>query len=158
MADDRRGLRIDDEMPLIIGILHEAERWLSADKLPLARKHHLPGGYLPGNIPAVHVVQDILERRDVHGLVGLALVAVIAVVDRDITDVVLGKIDLDIAAGLDVVSPEAALIFGQDCPHRPRFDVGEHALKPRAVEIPAGIAVVHVVFVGCEAVFFSVVG
>ena len=108
MANNRRCLRIDDEMALVVGILLQAERGLPADKLSLARKHHLPGGYLPGNVTAVHVVQDILERRDVHGLVSLTPVTVIAVVDRDIMDIVFGKIDFDIAAGLDVVAPEAA--------------------------------------------------
>ena len=157
MADHRRGFRVNDEMPRTVGILLQAHRRLPTDKLSLTGEHHLPGGHLPGDITAVHVVQDVFERRDIHHLVALPVRAVVAVIDRDITDVVLGKIDFDIAAGLDVVASQAAKILGQDCPHGSRFDVGEHTLKARAVKIPPGISVVNIVFVGCKAVFLSVI-
>ena len=114
-----------------VRILLQAHRRLPADELSLTGEHHLPGGHLSGNITAVHVVQDVFERRDIHHLVAFPVRAVVAVIDRDITDVVLGKIDFDIAAGLDVVASQAAKILGQDCPHGSRFDVGKHTLKAR---------------------------
>src|SRR5699024_11303520 len=92
-----------------------------------------------GNIPAVHIVQDILKRRDVHLLTGQA---VHAVGDGDIAYIVFGEKDFDIAASFDIISTKSGQVFGDDAADLPRLNVSDHALEGRAVEVAGRVGVI----------------
>ena len=88
----------------------------------------------------VHIVQDILERRDV--IIGFN--AVKAVVDCDVTNAFFTKENFAVIARLDVVSSKPRQIL---CDYEIDFsgvDVGNHALKIRPVKIHPCIAIVYI--------------
>ena len=99
-ADDRRCLRVNDEMPLVLRVTHQAEGRRPPAELPLPGTGRDARQHLFGNIPAVHIVQDILKGRDVHFLTGQA---VHAVRDGDIAHIVFGEKDFDIASSFDII-------------------------------------------------------
>ena len=90
-------------MPLVLWVTHQAERRPPAAELSLPGTGHAPGQYLFGDIPAVHIVQDILKGRDIHLLAGQA---VHAVRNGNIAYLVLGEKDLDITSGFDIIPAE----------------------------------------------------
>ena len=90
-------------MSLILRVTHQTEGRLPTTKLPLPGTGHTPCQHLFGNIPAVHIVQDILKGRDVHFLTGQA---VHAVRDGDIAHIVFGEKDFDIASSFDIIPAE----------------------------------------------------
>ena len=87
-------------MPFVLRVAHQAKRRLPAAELSLPGTCHASRQHLFGNIPAVHIVQDILKGRDVHLLTGQA---VHAVRDGDIAYIVFGEKDFDIASGFDII-------------------------------------------------------
>ena len=99
-SDHRRSIRVKDEMPFVLRVTHQAKRRLSAAELSLPGTGHASRQHLFGNIPAVHVIQDILKGRDVHFLTGQA---VHAVRDGDIAYIVFWEKDFDIASSFDIV-------------------------------------------------------
>ena len=74
----------------------------TAGKLALLGFQKIRGMYLLGNVLAVHLVQDVLERRNVvvvpHG--------VDTVIHGDIADAVAGKEVLNECAGLQIISAQ----------------------------------------------------
>ena len=99
-ADDWRCLRVNDEMPLVLRVTHQAEGRRPSAELPLPGAGGDACQHLFRNIPAVHIVQDILKGRNVHLLTGQA---VHAVRDGDIAYIVFGEKDFDIAASFNIV-------------------------------------------------------
>ena len=99
-ADDWRCLRVNDEMPLVLRVTHQAEGRRPSAELPLPGAGGDARQHLFRNIPAIHIVQDILEGRNVHLLTGQA---VHAVRDGDIAYIVFGEKDFDIAASFNIV-------------------------------------------------------
>ena len=99
-ADDRRCLRVKDKMPFVLRVTHQTKRRRPAAELSLPGAGSDARQHLLGNIPAVHIVQDILKGCDVHLLTGQA---VHAVRDGDIAYIVFGEKDFDIAAGFDII-------------------------------------------------------
>ena len=100
LADDGRCLRVKDKMPFVLRVTHQTERCRTAAVFPLSGTGHASRQHLFGNIPAVHIVQDILKGRDVHFLTGQA---VHAVRDGDIANIVFWEKDFDIASSFDIV-------------------------------------------------------
>ena len=90
-------------MPFVLRVTHQAKRRLPAAELSLPGTGHASRQHLFGNIPAVHIVQDILKRRDVHFLTGQA---VHTVRDGDIAHIVFGEKDFDIASSFDIIPAE----------------------------------------------------
>ena len=90
-------------MPVVLRVTHQAKRRLPAAKLSLPGTGHTSRQYLFGNIPAVHIVQDILKGRDVHFLTGQA---VHAVRDGNIAYIVFGEKDFDITSSFDIIPAE----------------------------------------------------
>jgi hypothetical protein len=68
-----------------------------------------------------------------------------------------GKEYLNVAASLDVVSAQTGQILCDNAADFPGFNVGNHALKTGAVEVPTSIAVIDVVFTVEKTVFVGVV-
>ena len=99
-ADDWRCLRVNDEMPLVLRVTHQAEGRRPSAELPLPGAGGDACQHLFRNIPAVHIVQDILKGRNVHLLTGQA---VHAVRDGDIAYIVFWEKDFDIASSFDIV-------------------------------------------------------
>ena len=90
-------------MSFVLRVAHQAKRRLPAAELSLSGTGHASRQHLFGNIPAVHIVQNILKGRDVHFLTGQA---VHAVCDGDIAHIVFGEKDFDIASGFDIIPAE----------------------------------------------------
>ena len=130
-ADDRRCLRVKDKMPFVLRVTHQTKRRRPAAELSLPGAGSDARQHLLGNIPAVHIVQDILKGCDVHLLTGQA---VHAVGDGDIAYIVFGEKDFDIAASFDIISTKSGQVFGDHAADLPRLNVNDHALEGRAVE------------------------
>ena len=90
-------------MSFVLRVAHQAKRRLPAAELSLPGTGHASRQHLFGNIPAVHIVQNILKGRDVHFLTGQA---VHTVRDGDIAHIVFGKKDFDIASSFDIIPAE----------------------------------------------------
>lgn len=89
-ANHRGSLWDEDQMSPILHITHQDQVRLSTTELPLSRTDHTPQQCFLRNIPAIYIVQDILEGRDVHFLTDQA---VHTIRNDDITDIVFGKGD-----------------------------------------------------------------
>ncbi len=98
--DGRGRLRVNNQMAVVCRVTHEAVGSRSTQKLPLPGAGHPARQYLLGNIPAIHIIQDIFERGNVHLL---PVQTVHSISDSDITDVVTREKDFDVAASLDIV-------------------------------------------------------
>ena len=99
-TDDRRCLRVNDKMPFVLRVTHQAEGRRPSAELSLPGAGRDARQHLFRNIPAIHIVQDILEGRNVHLLTGQA---VHAVRDGDIAHIVFGEKDFDIAASFNII-------------------------------------------------------
>jgi len=88
-------------MPPVSRITHQTEGRLTSAKLSLTGAGHASSQHLFGNIPAIHIIQDIFKGRDVHFLTGQA---VHAVRDGNISYIVFWEKDFDIAARFNIVS------------------------------------------------------
>lgn len=91
-------------MPFVVRVTHQSHRGLPAAKLPLAGSGHARRQHLFGNISAAHIVQDILERCDVHFLAGQA---VYSIGDGNIVHIVFREKDLDIGADFNIISAKS---------------------------------------------------
>jgi len=87
----------------------------------------------------------------------LAVIAVYIVIDGDIAYMMPGKVDLDVTAGLDIVSAQAAEILGYHAPDLASFDIIDHALETGAVEVTAGITVIDIESIVKKAILLSVI-
>ena len=80
--------------------------------------------YLLGNILAVHLVEDVLERRNVvvvpHG--------VDTVIHGDIADTVSWEKVLNQMPGLQIVPPQSAEVFRDDKVDLPALNGSQHSL------------------------------
>ena len=139
-------------MSFVLRVAHQAKRRLPAAELSLPGTGHASCQHLFGNIPAVHIVQDILKGRDVHFLTGQA---VHTVRDGDIAHIVFGEKDFDIAASFDIISTKSGQVFGDHAADLPRLNVSDHALEGRAVEVAARIAVIHIILILEHPMLFS---
>ena len=77
------------------------------------------------------IVQDILKRRNVHLLTGQA---VHSVCNGNIAYIVFWEKDFDIAASFNIIPAQSGQVFGNDAADLSRLNIGNHALKRRAVE------------------------
>ena len=130
-ANHRRSLRVKDQMPPILRVTHQPQGRLSATELSLSGTGHTPRQHFLGNIPAIHIVQDILERRDVHFLTGQT---VHAIRNGDIADIVFREEDFNIATGFDIISSQSGQVFGNDTTDFTGLNIGNHPLKSRTIE------------------------
>ena len=88
-------------MTSVSRVTHQAKGRLTSAEFTLTGTGHASSQHLFGNIPAVHIIQDIFKGRDVHFLTGQA---VHAVRDGNISYIVFWEKDFDIAARFDIVS------------------------------------------------------
>ena len=92
-ADDRRCLRVNNEMALVLWVTHQSKRRHPSAELSLPGTGRDAHQYLFGNILAIHIVHDILKGRDVHLLTGQAIHTI---GNGNIAHIVFGEKDLDI--------------------------------------------------------------
>ena len=151
-ANHRRSLRVKDQMPPILWVTHQPQGRLSATELSLSGTGHTPRQHFLGNIPAIHIVQDILEGRDVHFLTGQT---VHAIRNGDIADIVFGEEDFNIAAGFDIISSQSGQVFGNDTANFAGLNIGNHPLKSRTIEISACVTIVHIILILEHPVFLG---
>ena len=118
-------------MPPILRVTHQPQGRLSATELSLSGTGHTPRQHFLGNIPAIHIIQDILERRDVHFLTGQT---VHTIGNGDITDIVFGEEDFNIASSFDIISSQSGQVFGNDTANFASLNIGNHPLKSRTIE------------------------
>ena len=123
------GFRIDDPLFLVFRRFH----------VPVGRLRqrltHIPAQPvrtpdLAGDVPRVHFVHDIAERRKLV----FALVGIHHIVDRDEADIVFREVSVGIVADLHVVPSETGKVFHHHGRDVPKFNVLQHLLKTRTVE------------------------
>ena len=108
------------------------------------------GTDLARNITGVHLIHNILERRDLV----FSLVAVHQIVDGDKADIVVGEENIRVMPDGNVISAETGQILDHDDGNIAHFNIIQQCLKTGTVEIGAGVTVVHVVFYVLKTVFF----
>ena len=100
LPDNGGGFLVHQQVVFVLRVFPIPKGSHTAGKLALLGFQKIRGMYLLGNILAVHLVQDVLKRRNVvvvpHG--------VDTVIHGDIADAVTGEEVLDQCAGLQVVS------------------------------------------------------
>ena len=95
-------------MSVVFRVTHQTIGRSAAAELALPGTGHNASQNFLGNITAVHIVQDVLERGNVHFLPGQT---VHTVRDGDIPDMVLRKENLDITASFDIVAAKTGKVF-----------------------------------------------
>ena len=102
LPDNGGGFLVHQQVVFVLRVFPIPKGSHTAGKLALLGFQKIRGMYLLGNVLAVHLVQDVLERRNVvavpHG--------VNTVIHGDIADVVAGEEVLDQCAGLQVISTQ----------------------------------------------------
>lgn len=105
-------------------------------------------GHRPSVLPAIdggeaHVqfLEQILER---HQLVAVFILGVNIVVDSDVAHIIGREYLLDIKTGVQLVSSKAGKILCDDDGDVAVAHVIHHLFKGWAIEIRAGIAIVHI--------------
>lgn len=97
-------------MPSILQVTHKPQGRMFATELSLPGTGHTPRQHFLGNIPAIHSIQDFLERRDVHFLLSQT---VLTTRNGDIVNIVFREEDFDITSGLNIISSQSVRIFGK---------------------------------------------
>ena len=139
-------------MPPILRVTHQPQGRLSTAELPLSGTGHTPRQHFLRNIPAIHIVQDILEGRDVHFLTGQT---VHAIRNGNIADIVFREEDFNITAGFDIISSQSGQVFGNDTTDFIGLNIGNHPLKSRTIEIAACVTIVHIILILEHPVFLG---
>ena len=101
-SDDRSGLRIDDQLVAITWILLITIRRLAADEEPLLGPLVLCVSEFLGDVPSVHVIENVLEGDNFI----TALVRIKVICNGNIADAFGLEEYLRIVAGHDVVTAQ----------------------------------------------------
>lgn len=101
--------------------------------------HYIP--HLAAAVPHVPLIEQILER---HQLVAVFILGVNIVVDSDVVHIIGREYLLDIKTGVQLVSSKAGKILCDDDGDVAVAHVIHHLFKGWAIEIRAGIAIVHI--------------
>ena len=87
----------------------------------------------------------------------MAVCAVHTIRDGNVSHAVAGEEDVDVATCFDVITTKTGKVFGDDAFHGAVFDVGNHALKVRAVEVASCVAIIHIIGIVRKAVVLGIV-
>ena len=148
-----RALLVDHPFLFVVRIFLITERRKRGDMLSgIAFRFH-DRAYLLGTVLRIHLVQDILERRDVVVRVEFA---VHLVVHGDEPHVRFCKVVFSVVTHEDVVAPEPRHIFDDDGGNFSLVYIAYHSLKVGAVEVTARIPVVHIEPYVAQTVFVGV--
>ena len=131
------GHLVGSQTVLVLPVLAVAVRRAGAvlAALPLALQHIL---HLAGAVPEVDLVHG--EQEGGHDVVVLR---VEVVRNSDILDAVLGEKLLGVVAGLPHIAAQTGQVLGDDQVGLALLQLLEHFLEAGAVEVAAGVAVVH---------------
>jgi len=88
-----------------------------------------------------YVLEQIFER---HEVVALAAVSVHIVIDGDVANAEHGEAFLNVEAGMELISAEAAEILGDNDPDFTVLHIGNHLLERGPLEIAAGETIIHI--------------
>ena len=139
-------------MVFVLRVFPVAEGGKAAGKLAFLRFQQIRGMNLLGDILAVHLVEDVLERGDViafpHG--------VDAVVHGDVPHTVTREEVLDEVAGLQIIAAQSRQIFRYNDIDLFAFDGFQHPLQRGSLHIQPCIAVVLVNFHDLPSLLFAV--
>ena len=95
----------------------------------------------PAGVPNKPLVEQIFER---HEVVALAAVSVHIVIDGDVANAEHGEAFLNVEAGMELISAEAAEILGDNDPDFTVLHIGNHLLERGPLEIAAGETIIHI--------------
>ena len=99
---------------------------------------------------------DVLHHISKWGKLIFAVIAVYAVIHRNETDIVFREEGVCVVPNTEIISAKPGHILDDDHCHIAHFDILNHFLKRRTVEIRAGITVVHIETGIPETIFFGV--
>ena len=143
---------VDQQVVFVLRVFPVAEGGKAAGKLAFLRFQQIRGMNLLGDILAVHLVEDVLERGDViafpHG--------VDAVVHGDVPHTVTREEVLDEVAGLQIIAAQSRQIFRYNDIDLFAFDGFQHPLQRGSLHIQPCIAVVLVNFHDLPSLLFAV--
>ena len=143
-ADNLGGLRVDDELVLVLGAFGVAVGRVVAEKLAALPLHGKGAFDLHGELSDVVVVHNVGKRHK-GAAIGLRVAQAVDVVEyRDHADALLREVVLHELAELRVVSAQARIVLKDHAVDLARLDVRDHAPVRGALEVAAGIAVVGV--------------
>ena len=135
----------------MIRVLH-VPIWRLRERFAGVAANAVRGADLSADVSGVHLVHDVAERSELV----FSVVAVHAIVDGNEANVVIGEVRIRVIADLQIVAPEAAHILHDDGGDIAHFNVLQQLLKAGAVEIRAGVSVIHIVSRVAEVIFLGI--
>jgi len=121
---NRGGFLVNEQMVFVLRVFPIPKRGKTPGKLSFLRFQKIRGMDFLGNILAVHLVQDILER----GNVVVIPQGVDAVIHGDIADTVSWEKVLNQMPGLQIITPQSAEVFRDDKVDLPALNGSQHSL------------------------------
>ena len=79
--------------------------------------------------------------------------AVHTVCNGDIPDIVLEEEDFNISAGFNIISSQSVQVFCDDATNFTNFNISDHTLKRRAIEIATCVAIIHIILMLKHSIF-----
>ena len=120
---------------------------ITANELTFAPFHVQLAAHLDGNIPAVGIVQQILERNyNAVRIAALGVRIVIVVVDGDEANPHHGKNLFQILSHLNVITTKPGQVLDDDAVDFAGFNILHHPLKARTFKVGSCVAIVSVLF------------
>ena len=129
---------INQQMVFVLRVFPIPKGGKAAGKLAFLRFQQIRGMNLLGNVLAVHLVEDVLERRNVvvvpHG--------VDTVIHGDIPHAVAGKEIFNQEAGLQVIPTQSGQVFRDHKVYLPALDGFQHPFQVGALHVQPRVAIV----------------
>lgn len=110
------------------------------------------GGY----VLCVHVVQDVLERRDIHA--ARVVDGINAIIDCDKPHIPLREVNLRVLAAENVVAPQAGEVLHNDKVDFAFFNVRNHFLEAGPLKISPRVSIVRIYGPDLPALAFYIIG
>ena len=110
------------------------------------------GAHLAADITGIHFVHHIAEGSKFV----LSVSTVYTIVDRNKADVPIREVGISIITHLQIVSAQAGHILDDQHRHISQIHIFQQFLKAGAIEVGAGIAIVHIVAGVAKAMLFCV--
>ena len=121
---NRGGFLVNEQMVFVLRVFPIPKRGKTPGKLSFLRFQKIRGMDFLGNILAVHLIQDILER----GNVVVIPQGVDTVIHGDIADTASWEKVLNQMPGLQIVTPQSAEVFRDDKVDLPALNGSQHSL------------------------------
>jgi len=143
---NRRGNRVNHQLVLVVRWSQIPENHTRADKLSVPSLRIKVWSDLDGDVTAIGIVHQVLERKDKLVVCRSGLCAVIVVVDCNKANTEAGEYLLDVVTSLNILTTKTRKVFHHDAVNQASADSLHHSVEVRTLKVCAGKAVIAVFF------------